>query len=441
MASGTWTTQNKVRPGAYINFKAVSEPQVNIGDRGVVAIPIAMDWGPDDTVIELLSTDLIDGKSVAKIGYDSSAEQILSIAQALQNCYKALIYRVDTGGSQATATINSTLTVTAKYKGVLGNKIAISIVENEDAFDVITMLDGVQKDLQTASQIEELVPNDFVIFSGTGELQASAGVTLTTGTNGTVNTTNYDNFISKIQNYTFNTIGLPSTESEAVQKIVEFVKDQRDRVGNKIQAVVYNYAEADHEGIISCDQGYMIGETQIPPIAFICYFAGLTAGANVNESNTYHVIDGATEIIGMKSNEEIIEALQSGKLVLSATKSGSIVVEKDINTLVNYGTDKSYAFTKNRVIRCLDGINNDIVKLWEDTFVGKVDNNDTGRNLFKTSIISYLNELVSLGAINEFDTDSDITVEAGNDIESVVASIAITPVDSMEKLYLTVLVG
>lgn len=441
MASGTWTAQNKVRPGAYINFKAVAQPQTTIGDRGVVAIPIAMDWGAEDTVIELLSTDLIDGKSVAKIGYDSSAEQILPIVQALKNCYKALLYRIDTTGSQATATLHETLTVTAKYKGVLGNKIAVSIVKNEEKFDVITTLNGVQKDLQTAKNIEELVPNDYVIFGGTGALQATAGTNLSSGSNGEVSTANYDKFIEKIQNYSFNTIGVPSKDSESIKKIVEFVIDQRDRVGNKIQAVVYDYKQANHEGIISTDQGFKMGDVEVADTAFVCYVAGLTAGSNVNESNTYHVIDGATEIIGMKTNDEIIEALKNGQLVLSATKSGNIVIEKDINTLTSYGNDKSYAFTKNRVIRCLDSINNDIVKIWEDTFVGKVDNDSTGLNLFKTAVISYLNELVSLRGINPFDSDNDVTVEKGADIESVVAEIAITPIDSMEKLYLTVLVN
>lgn len=441
MASGTWTTQNKVRPGAYINFKAVAQPQINIGNRGVVVIPTSLDWGEESKVIELLSTDLIDGKSVAKIGHDSSSTEITPIIQALRNCYKAYVYRVDKGGSQASVTISTSLLVTAKYKGTLGNKLSVSIVTNEDKFDVITFLNGVQKDIQTVSSMEELKPNDFVIFSGTGKLVATAGTYLTAGEDGTVSAENYNEFISAIQNYSFNTIGLPSKDSQAIQKIVTFVKDQRDNVGNKIQAVVYNYAQANHEGIISCDQGFKTSTATMDVTDFICYFAGLTAGSNVNASNTYHVIPDAIEVDGVKTNEEIIEALNTGKLVLSATKSGAIVVEKDINTLTTYGDDKSYAFSKNRVIRALDAINNDIVKIWEDTFIGKVDNNDTGRNLFKTSIISYLNELASLEAIETVDADTDVTVEMGSDIESVLASIAITPVDSMEKLYLTVLVG
>ena len=37
-AGGTWQSQNKVRPGAYINVVGVPKPLGSIGDRGVVAI-------------------------------------------------------------------------------------------------------------------------------------------------------------------------------------------------------------------------------------------------------------------------------------------------------------------------------------------------------------------------------------------------------------------
>lgn len=440
MTLGTWTTQNKIRPGAYINFRAVTQKQASIGNRGVVTIPIALDWGVNDEIIELLSTDLIDGKATKKLGYDFTSEKIQPIVKALQHCYKALIYRVDTGGTQATKTLGD-LTVTAKYAGILGNKISVSIVADSARFNVITILDGVQKDSQNVANISELKSNDWVIFSGTGTLTANAGSSLAGGENGTVTTSNYENYLTKIQSYNYNTIALPSTDVEAVKKIVAFVEDQRDRLGYKIQAVVNNYSEANHEGIISVDQGYKTANEVVPVISFVCYFAGLTAGSQVNESNTYHVISEAVEIINPKTDDEISEALKEGKLVLSTTRSGQVVVEKDINTLHIFTANKSYDFSKNRVIRCLDAINNDIVSGWEDTFIGKVDNNPTGLDLFKTFVLNYLRSLVNLGAILEINTDTDVTVEKGADIESVLSNIAVQPVDAMEKLYMTVLVG
>ena len=70
--------------------------------------------------------------------------------------------------------------------------------------------------------------------------------------------------------------------------------------------------------------------------------------------------------------------------------------------------------------------------------MGKVDNNPTGRGLFKGDLISYANELQRLSGIQEFNGTDDISISQGNDLDSVLVDWYIKPVDSMEKLYMTV---
>ena len=53
MAGGTWLSQNKVRPGAYINFKAVPKSSMTVGDRGIVAIGLSLNWGKENDLIEV----------------------------------------------------------------------------------------------------------------------------------------------------------------------------------------------------------------------------------------------------------------------------------------------------------------------------------------------------------------------------------------------------
>ena len=53
MAGGTWTKQDKVRPGVYINFTSESQRGLSIGSRGVVAICEPMSWGPVGKVMEV----------------------------------------------------------------------------------------------------------------------------------------------------------------------------------------------------------------------------------------------------------------------------------------------------------------------------------------------------------------------------------------------------
>ena len=50
MAGGTWTNQNKIRPGVYIRFTSDRGLGLTVSDRGVVAIAEAMSWGPVETV-------------------------------------------------------------------------------------------------------------------------------------------------------------------------------------------------------------------------------------------------------------------------------------------------------------------------------------------------------------------------------------------------------
>ena len=69
-----------------------------------------------------------------------------------------------------------------------------------------------------------------------------------------------------------------------------------------------------------------------------------------------------------------------------------------------------------------------------------MDNNASGRNIFKADILSYLKELNRMGAIREVDPE-DIVISEGNDIDSVVVDLGVQPVDAMEKLYMTVIVG
>lgn len=461
MAGGTWKVQNKVRPGAYINFKAVPAPNSNLGTRGIMTMPVAMSWGPEKGVIELLSTDLLDGKSLAKIGYTGADPESLIYRLALSNCYKALIYRLDTGGTKASGS-NEGLTAVAKYPGILGNSIHFVVAENkydENYWDVITIFREAEKERQTVlktAEVDDLKDNDFIEWSGSGTLSATAtaGVALTGGTNGTLSAAAYssdDGYFNAIKGLNWNVMAIPQGEDIATDAIkslvISLITNLRDEQGKKVQAVLFNKL-ANYEGIISVRQGYKtIGET-ITPELFTAYAAGLTAGAEVDESNTYKAINDAISIVYMEGevpydNEKIIEMLNKGQFILTTRQDGTIIVEQDINTLHQPypSADVNYSFTKNRVIRTLDEINNSIKLLFETTYIGKVDNNDDGRNVFKADIISYLNILQGIGAIQNFDSTTDISVSAGEAIDAVVVDLAVQPVDSMEKLYMTVNVG
>ena len=166
--------------------------------------------------------------------------------------------------------------------------------------------------------------------------------------------------------------------------------------------------------------------------------ASKTAGAQVNESLTAAVVEGAVEIINPILEDEIEDALNQGRFVITYRQDGAVCVEKDINTLHTFTPDKNYAFSKNRVIRCLDEIGNTTSLVFNRNYAGKVDNDNIGRNQYKTELISLFDSLVGLRAIQNFDGASDITVLPGEAVDAVVVDLVVQPVDSMEKLYMTV---
>lgn len=441
MAGGTFISQNKIRPGAYLNFKSVETPTSAVGSRGIVTFATNLDWGAEGQLIDVYSSELISGESLPKVGLTAMDSGAKLLNLALSNAYLVKIYRVNKGGAKATATIED-LTVTAKYAGTFGNKIAILIKSVGDTtFEVSTYADGYLVDTQKGDKVGDLKNNDYVVFSGTATaaLKAATSTLLENGTNGTVSnvSTNYTEYFKLLKTAQWQTLAIVQDATTVASTAITFIKQMREDEGKYVQLVLANSDSADYEGIINNVSSVKMGDETITADEFNAYVAGITAGASVIESNTGKVVEGATSIVNPLTNDEIIAGLQVGKFILSTNQDGRVKVEKDINSLHTFTTEKTYTFSKNRVIRTLDEIGTSICSIWETTYLGKVSNNEAGRTLFKSSIINYLTELQNIGAIQEFDK-SLIEVIAGNDIDSVVATIAIKPVDSMEILYMTV---
>ena len=104
---------------------------------------------------------------------------------------------------------------------------------------------------------------------------------------------------------------------------------------------------------------------------------------------------------------------------------------------MSYTLEIGEAFHKNRVMRLCNTIANDIYKQFSENFIGVVNNNADGRSLFKSSIVGYLMDIQASQGIQNFEAE-DVTVEAGSDIDAIVVSIAIQPVDSVEKIYVQI---
>lgn len=437
MAGGIWTKQNKVRPGAYINVRAKKDDSIKVGERGVVTLPLVLSYGPEQTVLEITPDDEL--KDI--LGFEIESDEALLIRECMKKAKTLLLYRLNKGTAASIA--NEGLTITSKYSGTFGNKLAV-IVENSidtlGAFDVITLLDGEKVDTQTVNKIEDLKENFYVEFSGTGELTITAGVHLTGGEDGTVTNTNYTDYLAAIETYDFDCMGLVSKDSDLKATFTNYIIRLRDEEGRKVQLVVENYA-ADHEAVTSVKNGVKLEDgTILTSDKAVAWVTGATGGAEVNNSNTYVVYEGAVDVDIKYTDSEIKKALNAGEFVFTMFKN-KVVVEQDINTLVTLTDEKSKVLKKNRVIRTLDGIANDVFDIFMERYVMQQESNDDwGRDKFRKDVIDLLEANQTLRAVKNV-VPEDVEVAQGEEIEGVVAKVAVQPVDSMEKLYMDIIVA
>lgn len=449
MAGGVFQSQNKVRPGAYIKFRGVPSSDNIVGSRGIITMAAPVGWGPEDDLITITVNDLYNSNLEKLIGCNIYNPKAKLVKAALENAHTLLLYRGDKGGKKAEATLtvgNSvTLKATAKYAGSLGNTISVSVKEAfSGGFAVNTFLGSTQKDSQVVANLNELVNNDFVVFSGEGVVGSEAVNTLLTGgTDGTFTSQNYTEYLAMLKTREFDTLAAYKFAGDELFNggdIKNFIQEMRETRGIKCQAVINNYVSANYEGIISTyNQGVKYADgTELSGEELVVWVAGATAGADVTESNTYKVIENAKEVTGTVIEDDIEDLITQGYLIISKRRDGAIVIEKDINTLVNLRDDVTKAFKENKVIRLLDAVANHVALDFEQNYIGKVTADSTGLALFKASIITYLTELQASGAIINFDSSSDVSVEPGEQAESFYSEIYIQPTYSVDKLYMVV---
>ena len=204
LGGGTFTVQNKVLPGSYINFFSAAAASATISDRGIATIPIMLDWGKDNEVITVTNEDF-QKQSQKIFGYAYTDDKMKGLRDLFIGAKTLYTYRLNSGGTKATNDY-----ATAVCSGVRGNDLKITIQENvdeTDAWDVITYL-GIDKvDTQTVKNVNELNKNDFVSFKSDFTLATVAGVALSGGTNGTATNAAYQTYLDKIESYRFNTMG------------------------------------------------------------------------------------------------------------------------------------------------------------------------------------------------------------------------------------------
>lgn len=485
MAGGTWRIQNKRRPGVYINVRGDGKPVLTTPlGRLLMFQNKPLGWGKKG-IIELTATS----DFTALTGHKNTDKVLAPVYEALKDAETVLLLNDFDGGVKATAKKDGVYTINAKYEGEQGNNISVSfapapLADSANTQDVtVTTIFGTKQvdqvkitlpkasadaiaaaELTKEDQLE--VHNDYVDITfgtnpadvtkelnGKGEYplytaifngltQNAANVSLAGGTNGTNKVVDDMNDYLENEFYAVATTAGWDESSNIHKLLVEEIKLLRENVGIKVRAVVPNEQGAvyNYEGVSTVLNGYVLNDgTVITPNIAAARFAGMSASATPDQALTYTQLDDAAEARPKLNNDKTIEALNAGQIVFTTRAGNRVVIEQDINSLTKFTSVKPKDFSKNRIIRTLDEICTNTTQTFETSFLGKVSNNEAGRNVFKANRIGYLTGLQNQNMIRDFE-NSDLTLSQGDEKDAVLMELYVTPVDAMEKLYVNLIV-
>ena len=447
-AGGTWDkTGTKERAGTYINFESVRRDTLGGGERGTVLLPLAdTDYGPAKKWIAV--TAAAPDAAMALFGHSIYEENdnMLLIREALKGAGTVLAY-LCTEGKTAAFGSGGGLNATARYKGSRGNRLTYMAAANPlGGFDVEIYLDKTRVSLYEGIQsAKELDGDPYIVFSEDAEnetaLSETAGVTLTGGEDAKTEHADVMDFLDEAGiKKGWQTMAFPFTDESMQAALRSKIRYLREETGTYVQAAAPNFA-ADYEGIINVANSYVTGDKALTAAQATAYVAGITAGADNVQSNTNRIVENASDIVGELDHEAIVAALKAGKFVFSKSEEDQIVVENDINSLVTLSDTKDKTYRKNRVIRVLDSIGNSVK---ENFPPNRFDNDPDGWDIMEglgKSILKLYGPRSDggTGAIRDVDYDNDFLVDREkSNGDTTFFCIAVTPVDSAEKLYFTI---
>lgn len=418
----------QILPGAHVDIVA-GDRKSQLSVTGVVAMPLELNWGDKVTVINQGQSTLLS------LGYDITDTALKCVNEALNGAEKLILYRLNTTGAEATGSLATGITATAKFPGTRGNDISVVVAASGENWIIRTLVGTKEVDSQIVSAAADFQANDFITISGTGTLSAATTV-LTGGTNGTVATSVWSDFKTELEKQEFNVLTYTGTDSGIAGDLIAWVNAQRQK--NVMIQMVQSVVAANNPAIYHATIGGVTEAYTLTAAEACATLAGLVAKQGVTGSLThYRGITGWTDTNPHLTYEQQETRVLAGELLV-VMLYGTPTVLYDINSLTSFTDEAPKDFSKGLVMRTLDKFAQDVQKLLDTKVIGKIRNDTAGRGRVKAMIAqmateSYLNN----GYIEDFTAD-DVTVSTGTDRDAVTADVAVKVTDTVDKIQVTV---
>ena len=440
MAGGTFKlSQPKVRPGVYVNVLNGRQPTAVGVTEGVGMIPlVGYDYGPRSQWIHLTAdspdaAQALFGRSI----YDDN-EFMRMINLMFQRATEVYVMICGGGNKASVKVCTNKVTLTAKYAGTRGNKLqVVSVANAEDGFDISVFMDGSEVERHEKVTAWESIESAYIDIAVTDSaaVAAFASATLIGGTDDATNST-FGTFLDMAEKIHFNCMAVPVTDASLITAAISKIRYIRNSIGWKCTAVVANTA-ADYEGVYNLTNGFVFDGAEVPAAQATAWLAGAVAAADYVTSLTYTVVDGATVLVGEKTNEASIASIRAGEIFFSIDETGSVILEYDRNSKVSFTQDDPVDIYKGRPLRVYDTLANELLLTFRPN---RFDNDEDGWNVMEGLGRSILQAYEGDGALQNVDLESDFIVDRGRSTgDSVYLNVGIQPVDSAEKYYFTVI--
>lgn len=422
LEGGTFLAQDKVLPGAYVNFESTVKADAAISERGVCATILPLSWNVGNVV--RVTNETFYSKALALFGCAADDVQLRPIREMLKHAREVLVYVAGYGSLACYIGIGE-----AKADGAAGNDIKIEVTQNTawteevPLFDVDTYFGTILVDRQTGIDAAgtKLQDNDFVRFNVANALSAGT-YQFESAVAEKIDIEHVQSGLDALEKEQFQALACGFIDQSIKELFFQYTKRCREEEGKKFQCVLQQYP-ADYEGIVNFNGA----------AAMVYWIAGALAGCGVQESLTNLPYNGELDYFLARNRAELTSALERGEFVFHNV-GGEARVLSDCNSNVH-----NKVLASNQTVRVLDQIANDIAVLFYEQYLGKIQNNAAGRLSFWNAVVRQHQKLETLGAIEGFVAE-DITITAGNDKNAVVVTDRVKPSNCMEKLYMTVTV-
>ena len=418
---------------------------------------LPLNWYDTDKIAEVSASEWGSSEAIEAVGMTSSPDflpQNRAMSALMHGAQLGLIFPQNTGGTKATGTLDD-LTITAKKFGIAGNEITINIIERNNTYVVTTFFRGMSQGFQVITTLEDLSENPFVDFSF--EIDNTdpeepivpsvplGEVMLEGGTNGTIPdwTTRMQAFMDAAALEFWHTIAFNMSPTDtgfitAKAAFVDWLKELNREEQQIRQAVIFNNTEVsdDTEMIININQTAEFDGTRLTPAEMTLYRTGMTAGTAINVSETASNMGRIANIEPRYPKRQRENFINLGFFIYHQDQDGVISVVRDINSFVSTEPKKNIQWTDNRTIRTLNDMMIQIALEFTRGYMGKVDDNEHGRDMFHTSIHVLFLTYQDISALQNHDINKIIVEPGGFRTWKITANDTqiVTAVDTLDFL-------